>query len=423
MKRSHYNALFRMTGLTAAFSPGRKRWERDDGIALILFLLVSIVLCLAPSAFAGNFTQPATELAKAIAGATGPGAITFTLSNSSSLTKSEVGDIQHTIEAQLRTSGVRIGSNSNANADVHVTLSENLQGYLWVAEIKQGNQTQVEMVSVPRTEAPSAPHSGPSMTIRKALLWSQPIQILDAYVDNNRMGLLDANAISTFSLNNGKWQRDQSLAITRSHNFPRDLRGMLVPAKDHLADAYLPGTVCNVSASSGIGVSCGDGDDPWPLGTKTALFNSGRNYFTGELFTAVSKASGPFYTLASLPRQNYSLLMLTGADGRVHLNDGVNERVIPASTTADWGSDIAAVKSPCGAGTQVLVTNAGDDTSTDSLRAYEIPDRDPVQVSAPADFPGPITALWTHGDSVTAVARNLRTGSYEAYSVSVACNQ
>jgi len=403
---ANYNSLFRMTGLKRHF------WGT----------IFALLLAAAP-AFASNWTGPATDFAKSIAAVTGPGTITFALTNSSSLTKSDTSDIQHTIEAQLRAAGVRLGPNSNASSDVRVTLSENLQGYLWVAEIRQGTQTQVEMISVPRTETPVVARSGPSVTIHKTLVWSEPVQILDAYVDGNRMLVLEVNAVSTFSMNGGKWQREQSLAFTTSHNFPRDLRGLLAPAKDHQANIYLPGTICNVAAGAGIAISCHDGDDPWPLGPKTALFNSGRNYFTGAMFPAATKSSGPFYSLVSLPRPAYTLLITTGVDGRVHLNDGINERTISASSTADWGSDIAAVKSQCGGGTQILVTNAGDDTMPDSLRAFEIPDRDPVQVSAAADFTGPITALWTHGDVATAVAHNLRTGNYEAYSVSISCNQ
>lgn len=430
MKRPNYNAVLRMTGLkrdqTRGANPSTdSNSHAIDRKSLILFLLISILLCIAPSAFGSDWSTPATDFGKSIAGATGPGTITFAVTNSSSLTKADVGDIQHTLELQLRSSGVRIVTGSNANSDVRVTFSENLQGYLWVAEIKQGTETQVEMISVPRTEAPALAHSGPSVTIHKTLLWSQPTQILDAYVDDKRMVLLDATSVSTLVSHDGKWQRDQTINISSSHGFPRDMRGLLIPAKDRLADAYLPGTICNVAGGGGIALSCRDSDDPWPLGPRSALFNSGRNYFTGALFPVVSKPAGPFYSMVALPRSGYDLLALTGLDGRVHLNDGTNDRVLSSSTTSDWGSDIAALKSNCGGGTQILVTSAGDDTMSDSLRAFEIPDREAVQVSAAADFPGPITALWTHGDgsSVTAVAHNLRTGSYEAYGVSVTCNQ
>ena len=405
MEASNYNSLLRMTGLKRLLG------------STILALLIVVAPC-----YAGNWNSPAGDLAKAIVTASGPGTITLTVSNASSIGKSDLAEIQKTIEAQLRTGGVRVVSSANVGTDVHVTLSENLEGYLWVAEIKQGNQSRVEMIQVPRTEEPAIPHSGPSVTIRRTLLWSQPTQILDAYLTGSRMVLLDADAVSSFTMNSGKWQPENSLAIVRGHNFPRDLRGLLVPARDHLADIYLPGTVCNATVSSTNAIACHDGDDPWPLGTHAAFFNSGRNYFTGALVPASAKSVAPFYSMISLDHPGYSLSVFTSVDGRVRLSDGVNERSLTA-TTSDWGSDLATVKSQCGDGTQILVTSAGDDTTTDSLRAFEIPDREPIQVSAALDFLGPITALWTHGDTATAVAHNLRTGSYEAYSVSVTCNQ
>ena len=428
MKQPNYNAVFRMTRLkwdhTRGASPSADVEARAiDTKSVILFALVSLLLCVAPSAFGSNWTEPATELGKDIEGATRPGAISLAVANSSSLSNADVAAIQQALETQLRSSGVRIVPAANATSQVQVTLSENLQGYLWVAEIKQGNETRVQMVSVPRGEAPTVAHGGPSVSIRKTLLWSQPTPILDVYVDDRRMVVLDANSVSTLALREGQWERDQSIAITSSHNFPRDMRGLLVPVKDRLADAYLPGTMCNVAAGGGIAVSCRDSDDPWPLGTRSALFNSGRNYFTGALFPAVNKPTGPFYSLVTLSRQGYNVLAMTGIDGQVHLNDGTNDRVLSPSSTSDWGSDMAALKSTCGSGTQILISRAGDDTMTDSLRAFEIPDGEPVQVSAAADFPGPITALWNHGESVSAVSHNLRTGSYEAYSVSITCNQ
>jgi len=72
----------------------------------------------------------------------------------------------------------------------------------------------------------------------------------------------------------------------------------------------------------------------------------------------------------------------------------------------------------------VLAASRGE-RSGDWVRAYEFPDRDPVAVSAPADFPGAITALWTEakGDSAIVVVKDQDTGSYEAFRLAVACNQ
>jgi len=403
VKQENYNSSFPMPGVRLNLC----------GSILVLLLFVNSLL-------AANLNEPATNFAKLIAGVTGPGTIALTVANASSLPKSDEAQVRQTLESQLRSAGVRIGSAADAHSDVRVTLSENLQGYLWVAEIKQGNDTQVQMVSLPRATATQVSKAQPNVIIHSSLLWSQPTPILDAYVDGNRMVLLDVNSVSTLILSSGKWQLDQSSALAHSHNFPRDPRGLLVPARDHLADAYLPGTVCTISTQDHLNASCRDGDDPWPLGSKSALFNSGRNYFTGALFPAAAKNSGPFYALVELNRQAYTLSVFTGIDGRVRLNDGQRESSAPP---LDWGSDIAALKTPCGSGTQILVTGGGDDTTTDSLRAFELPDREPIQVSVETEFPGPITALWTHSgsNSAMAVVHNLRTEGYEAYNITVTC--
>jgi hypothetical protein len=411
MKAANYNSL----------SPMRDPQKRL-GLAIVL-----VVLCSC-RCFAANWTAPTIELAKAISAASGPGTITLAVGNNSSLPADQVQEIQHAIEAQLRSSGVRVGSAANANSEVRVTLSENVQDYVWVAEIKSGSELQVEMVSVPRPPSAAVAHSAPTVTIRKTLLWSQGDSILDALLldstsTNPRLLVLDTTSLSVYILSSGKWQRTQGWDIFRNHNFPRDPRGLIALTKDHLADIYLPGTVCNISNGSTTAISCHDGDDPWPLGGRSAFFNSARNYFTGALVPPTDKPLGPFYSLAAIDKSSYALSIFSSVDGRVRVTDGVNERTWPTSITSDWGSDLAAVKSGCGTGAQLLVTNAGDDTSGDSLRAYEIPDREPVLVSAALEFAGPITALWTHEGSSTVAIHNLKTGQYEAYAVSINCNQ
>ncbi|HET9695919.1 MAG TPA: hypothetical protein VFP40_03565 [Terriglobales bacterium] len=404
---ANYNAVLAMKILT-----------RLRAVALL------VILCAAPS-FAGSWDKPVADLAKAIAGAAGPGSITLAVTNASSLPKDQVPEIQKALEAQLRASGVRVGPAATANSDVQVTLSENLKSLVWVAEIKQGNQAQIEMVTVPREQSVAQSKNAPSVSLHKMLLFAQSAPILDAYVmdaasPNARLFVLDPENITVYTIAGNTWQKQQSWTITHNHPFPRDLRGLLVANQSRGVDAYLPGTVCEVSQQASL---CRDGDDPWKIGAKAAFFNSARNYFTGATVPASQKAGSPFYSAAWMQRGNYSLALFMGVDGRLRVTDGINERLAPPSVTADWGSDIAVVSSGCGLGTQLLVTAALDDTQADSLRAFEIPDRDPVLVSSTLDFPGPIVSLWSH-DSTTsvAIARNLRNGNYEAYSVSATCN-
>jgi hypothetical protein len=153
-----------------------------------------------------------------------------------------------------------------------------------------------------------------------------------------------------------------------------------------------------------------------------AFFAPTRNFFTGALspgigaFTTISK----FYSAAFLPRNQYLLGVFAAVDGQIHLVDGVTDQ----AASLGWGSDVASLQTTCGIGWQVLATSSGDNPG-DSVRAYELADRDPVPVSMAADFAGEITALWTEskGDTAVAVARNQRTGDYEAFRLAATCNQ
>ena len=71
------------------------------------------------------------------------------------------------------------------------------------------------------------------------------------------------------------------------------------------------------------------------------------------------------------------------------------------------------------------VTGAGDDTQGDFLRVAVERSLGPETASNQLEFPGPILAI--HGAlndvSDTVIAKNLKTGNYEAYRVSTTCRQ
>jgi hypothetical protein len=307
------------------------------------------------------------------------------------------------------------------------------------------------MVSAPRPENSGLRNTREStpLTLRKISLWTQSEPILDvAVLEENpapaQIAVLDAQRVAIYRLQNGKWQPEQNLSITHANPWPRDLRGRLIPARDHLFDVYLPGVICASTASAPLTLNCRESDDPWPLvpmglnagsvfpsaGMNSAgasvpqmkaFYASTRNFFTGAMTPGVGKfGSVPkFYSAALLPRDRYTLWLFAATDGHIHLIDGVSDQ----AAKLFWGSNLASVKTACGAGWQVLATTSGD--AGDTMRAYEFPDRDPVAVSAAIDLPGEVTALWTEakGDAALAVARNRETGSYEAFQLALACGQ
>src|SRR6266404_2018546 len=114
-------------------------------------------------------------LAAKIAAAVKPSrAISLDIKNISSLGAADVEVIRKALEAELQTQGLRIGS---GGTDVDVTLSENADGYVWVAEIRRGNDQRTVMVSVKKGPAPNGTVTKVFVVLHRDLMWqqSQPI--------------------------------------------------------------------------------------------------------------------------------------------------------------------------------------------------------------------------------------------------------
>lgn len=386
----------------------------------------AVVLMLCAPGWAADWAHPVSQLARQIVAISGPGTASLTIRNISSFPAEEAPEVRRAFETELRNAGVRLAATGSAAAEIAVTLSENAQGYVWIAEVTQGSDRKVAMISVARPQSAGLPQSSASIAIRKTLLWSQQARVLDIAIANHNALLLDEGGVTVYKLASGRWEQQQRLAFPLDHVFPRDLRGRLVPARDHMFDAYLPGVVCVSSASEPFSMTCYESEDPWPLAAgQAAFFGPVRNFFTGVLAPGVGKQAGvaPFYSAAALPRPKYTLWIFAQTDGTVHLNDGVNNLAAPG--TPDWGSDVAAVSSGCGLGTQLLVSGAGDGAAPDVVRAFEIADREPTELSPPMGMPGPVTALWTMagGHSALAVAHNLKTDRYDAFELTITCGQ
>jgi len=270
------------------------------------------------------------------------------------------------------------------------------------------------------------------------------VAVLEESGAPNRIAVLSPSGVTLYSGHAGAWQAERSAEIPHAQPWPRDLRGRIILAKDRQFDVFLPGIVCH--AMTPLNLTCLRSDDAWPLTVPTfnagaatgspgvdsvtpfspitpmgAFFSPERNFFTGALTSPIGKFTNvpKFYSAAVLSRDK-PLWLFGATDGFVHVIDGTSDQPV----RLPWGSDFTSVKTSCGAGWQILATGS-DDQSGNSVRAYEIPDRDPLPVSAAVDFPGAILALWTEvkGDTAVAVAKNQATGNYEAFRLAVACTQ
>lgn len=401
---------------------------------LTSFLLATVFLTSTLQASA--LADSARQLAHKIATTAGPGAFALEVTNRSSLDDKSVREVRSALEAQLHVEGVHAAKAEQAMGTVQVVLSESVREYVWTAEVAIGSdEKKVALVSLPRSfaGAPFAPAL--PIVLRTALLLTQEQPTLDAALvempGGSRLLVLNDSTVGIYrhagTNPTGRWELEASLPILHTRTFPRDVRGRLLLRRDHLLDVYLPGTFCQSTsnAAGALTLACNDTDDPWPLtpedGGVRAFFAASRNFFTGALSPGIGKVSNvaSFYSGAPLPRSGYSLWAFAGVDGSLHLVDGVTDQVIRG---AKWGSDLAAVHSSCGVGAQLLASEAGD-AKHDSLRAFEIPDRDPVAVSSAVDFEGRIAALWPETSSNVAIAivRRTDTGWYETYRVSITC--
>ncbi|MFZ0805608.1 MAG: hypothetical protein WAN03_05480 [Candidatus Sulfotelmatobacter sp.] len=441
MGRAVYNSAIPAPIL---ISVNRALRSKSLPIASLFFLVLSL---LAAPARAVDWSVPEQELARKIVSVTGPGVIALTIENRSSLGTRENEIIQNGLHVALGNLGIRFAKSEQAAATVTIALSENVTSYVWVAEIHQSaGEAAVVIVSTSRPESSVSLRDSVPLTLHKTLLYSQSEPILDVSIIEEstspaHIAVLDSEKVSLYRVQGAKWQLEQSMSISHSRPWPRDLRGKLVLDRDHLLQVFLPGVIC--SSTAALTLNCHENDDPWPLVPPSfntpnifprpnsisspgvpfmkAFFAPARDFFTGTVTPPVGKFSSipRFYSAAAIPREKYVLWLFAATDGQVHMIDGVSDQV----ARLGWGSDLTGVRTPCGAGWQVLATTSAD--NRDSIRAYEFPDRDPVAVSGAVDFSGPVTALWTEtkGDGAIAVAKNQETGNYEAYRLELACSQ
>ena len=406
-----------------------------------LFLLATVFL--PSSLFASGLGDTARQLAHQIAAAAGPGAFALEVANRSSLDDRSVREIHSALEDELRIEGVRTAKAEQVMGTVEVVLSESLREYVWTAEIVMGSRAdekegkKVALVSLPRSATGTPFAAALPIVLKTTLLFTQERPMLDVALaempGGSHLFVLNDGMVAIYRHQgnpSGPWELEASLPIAHSRTFPRDLRGRLLLRRDHLFDLYLPGTFCRSSASAPLTLTCNDSadtsrDDPWPLtpedGGVRAFYAAARNFFTGTLSPGIGKISNvpSFYSAAALPRSNYALWVLAAVDGSLHLVDGTTDQAIRGGK---WGSDLAAVRSSCGAGAQLLVSESGD-SGRDGLRAFEIIDRDPVAASSAVEFDGRIVALWPEsgGNGAAAIVKRKDSGWYDAYRVSVSC--
>jgi len=393
-----------------------KRWHAVS--AALLF-------CLQPAARAADDLAGATrELARKTAAFAGRGEpVSVAWRNVSSSGAAAYSQARSAFELALRDLGNRVTEVAPV-AEIHLTLSENQTQYLIVEEARKGDDRQVWIASWKRADTAPPANGAPSATVDKRLVFEQPEPILDALLRESSLLVLSPSRVALYGRENGQWELKQSAPLPQK-TWPRDLRGRL-RANGPGFQVYLPGTACSGNLEPGLTLECTASDQPWVLESGShallvAEWAPGRNYFEGHVTvqTGARKTVAPFFSAAAVEDQGRQLWLLAMLDGHTQIVDAAFE---PVGGVGPWGSDMAGTEARCGGGSQVLVTKAGDAREGDAIRAYTVVNHVPAPLTAPVDFPGPVTALWTAGPtSALAVARDTETGRYGAWLITVNC--
>lgn len=319
-----------------------------------------------------------------------------------------------------------------AAASVNVTLAEDLHGFLWIAQVTQGQSQQTFFVSVAREMVIQSRQLSPSVTLQREFLLSQPEPILDASLLAVSPGsapdllVLQPSRVALFARQNGVWQLQSEAPIAHAASWPRDIRGRLQQGADG-EEAVLSGVICDITVSGVLSASCKSANVGW-------LFSAG--FLRAFTLLPTAAANGDTFTFPALGSQEFSSLAVVAApassdvsapviattpDGRALLFDRSSA---PVASFPAWGSDVAVLYSTSRVRWPLLVTRAGDWTTPDSIQAFDIIDRQAVAISAEIGFDGPVMAMWSEGDNTAlVVSRNLRTGMYEAYCIRAVYNQ
>ncbi len=316
------------------------------------------------------------------------------------------------VESELRSLGLQVAEQASPHIDIRVTLSENLDSYIWVAEFARGETPAALIVALARDASSRRASTPSSLVLRKELVWEQTQPILDVafsspHVSSPILLVLEPSRLAVYKPERESWRLEQSYPLSSLAGRLRNPRGRLIISPDEVR-VSMEGSQCEEILIPAQRTECQDRKFSWSA--------------PGENAAGSGPKSPGSYSFASLSESGQRWIMVAGSDelARLYAPDGK-----VAATFSGWGSDLAGLETSCGTGHQFLVTRPGDWTQPDSIQGYEITNGQAVAVTPPFEFPGPITALWTSSNTQSAVAvvSDFSVGRYEAYRISITCGR
>jgi hypothetical protein len=429
---------------------------------LFPFLLVGFLITCAPGASRADSLEDAVRLLaqKASSLLVAHGKIGIRTRNLASLDPERISHLSLVVERELQTRGHKISQGDSAGASLTVTFSQNATSFLVIGELVENGQPHFLVESVALSTMPSTSPSSQKPTLLKELIWKQESPIVDLKLLGSvgekpeHLAVLSPNALLLYEKKESEWALLKTFPIPRSGPRSRDPRGQLFQTREDATSRLsvgLPRLNCRIDLSGAISsatTDCTSNDNEELVGLamltagpylfdNAAKWDSSGNSFTGELYgeSGIRLKIEPFYSASFLglnPEKSDSLLISAGIDGRSRLFD---KNLKQMESFANWGSELTAMPSDCGAGWIVLATARADWTDTDRITAFQLEEPAALLLDSSVDLPGPVLSLGpeqipSEGDFTAglrngglAIVRNLKTGEYEAYRISVACSR
>jgi hypothetical protein len=325
--------------------------------------------------------------------------VSLELQNLTTLPAAEWSSFRTSLQDELHKAGLETAG-TRPESRLRVTLSKDARGLLFVAEVFSGDNRQIAILP---WNLPAAPQSKPRVSLTQKPLWAQPDPILDILLvdSGSQMLVLSADKIASYRSAGDRWVPSATASLVLPRSLPRDPRGRLEAAGEGFR-AYLPVATCEGTWKPELRLTCSNGTAVWP--DTQAHWVADRNVLESEAIKT------PFYAVADG--------VFTMAGGRVLDLSG---RAVAGAEV--WGSDVAGVDNPCGAGSELIASSAN--AEREEVRAYQVANGQASPASDTILLPGPVTALWPAESHVqaTLVVRNLQTGEYEASRLGLACTQ
>ena len=386
---------------------------------VILCTLLAFFLFLSPRlARADSLEEAARALARKVWSSIRGSSVSCEFRNLSSLRSSEFAIVSAAFQEELQRRGAKILL-ADAAVPLIVSVTQNPTEYICVVQIQRKENPETIMDTLGLVKGPAAPQPAFSIGLHKELLFSQDTPILDVALDSDTKHayVLGSEEISFYEWRGAEWVLTSSDLLPTHRPAERAGQGLYSRMDVDSQAVYLPGELCRISFLDGKGWSCERTVSHMPVRTVSPA-------------AMVGKKLGAWISAAQFDTEGKTKIVITGQDGIARLyEDGPD----PVAVFSNWGSEIASVYSGCGSGWQLLVTGKGDWANPDQIQAIDIKERQAQSVSTPLEFPGPIIALHTPAARTpdnaagnaraVAVARNLQTGRYEAYQLSITCSR